>query len=405
MAVTIVSGARSTTDLSTYRLKPDIGKGIGLLDPNENPFTLMLTQFATVAATQPKHSWLEDVLQPEYDQIGAGTATSSVATTVYVLNPTYFAVGDIIQNCRTYEIMLVTAMSSVTSLLTITRNYPGVASGHTGYNAAFVASDWVRIVGNVNEEGATSPTAKSTKETQLDNYTQILRTPFDLTETELNSLMEGEQDLPYQVRKKGIEHARQKEQIAIWGLPSTSNTGSSSKPVRTAGGLWHFLKENCPSSQIVQQAELTEAEFLDFIRYGFRYGSRNKVLFAAPIILSAIEKWGLAKLNTYSSDKTYGINVTKWTSPHGEIALVNHKMLEGPDPAAAASIGGGGWAFLLDMSKIKYVPLKGRDTKLLTDRQANDADKKLAEYLTEFTIEVRQPSCHAVLYGVTSFAA
>lgn len=212
--------------------------------------------------------------------------------------------------------------------------------------------------------------------------------------------MLGEQDLPYQTRKKGIEHAREIEHSFFWGLPSYANVGANGKPKRTMGGLWWFLKQNAPAANLASQAEITSAEFLAWLRAGFRYGSQKKVLFACPLVLSAIESWGYAKLNTFTTDSQFGINITKWVSPHGQIAIINHKMLEGPNPGTA-----GGWAFLLDMENIKYVHLRNRDTKLVTGIQDNDADEYAAQYLTECSMQVKLPETHGVLYNVTSFAA
>lgn len=395
---TIVSGARSTTDLSTYRLRVDLADRISLLDPNVNPMTLLSKKVGKVTATQPKHSWLEDELRPEVDQINYTTAYASTATALTVDNYSYFAAGDLWQVFDSYEIMLVVSASS-DGIVNFTRNWTSRSAGETGIGTALADNDYLIRIGNVNEEGATSPASVTVQETQVDNYTQIFRTPYELTETELNSLMHGDQDLPYQTKKKGIEHARSIEYAFIWGLPRVT-TGSNSKPMRSMGGAWWFLKENAPSGNLASQAEITKAEFLTWLRNCFRYGSSRKVLYACPLILSAIESWGLADLQTRSSDKTYGIAITNWTSPHGEVAIINHKMLEGPAPGTA-----GGWAFLLDMEQVKYVALRNRDTKLLTNRQANDADSYKAEYLTECSMEIKLPKHHGVLYNVTSFAA
>jgi len=42
-----------------------------------------------------------------------------------------------------------------------------------------------------------------------------------------------------------------------------------------------------------------------------------------------------------------------------------------------------------------------RDTALLKDRQANDADSYDEEYLTEFTTKVKVERTHGIVTGVT----
>ena len=118
----------------------------------------------------------------------------------------------------------------------------------------------------------------------------------------------------------------------------------------------------------------------------------------APIMASAMEKWGLIKLQTKASESLYGWNPLNWKSPHGDITLVIHKMLEGPNPGTV-----GGQGYLLDMEEIMFRPL--RDTRLELNIQAPDEDRRDAQYLTEFSLTFGNPSKHAILQGVNSFSA
>jgi hypothetical protein len=59
----------------------------------------------------------------------------------------------------------------------------------------------------------------------------------------------------------------------------------------------------------------------------------------------------------------------------------------------------GGWAFYVNMDNIEYNPL--RNTELLRDRQANDADSYDEEYLTEFSTRVKHERTHGIITGVT----
>ena len=59
----------------------------------------------------------------------------------------------------------------------------------------------------------------------------------------------------------------------------------------------------------------------------------------------------------------------------------------------------GGWAFYVNMSGIELPVL--RSTDLLRDRQDNSADSYDEEYLTEFSIKVKQEQQHGIITGVT----
>jgi hypothetical protein len=111
-----------------------------------------------------------------------------------------------------------------------------------------------------------------------------------------------------------------------------------------------------------------------------------------------LNKFPASKQMTRNDEKTYGMDVTQYTSPFGSLNLVYHRLLEGTKY--------GGYIILVDMDQVAYRYLanddQNRDTKVLTNRQPNDQDGRKDEYLTEFGLEVRQQRTHAVLSGITS---
>lgn len=393
---TIKTGYKATNDHSTNRLRIDIGAKITLLEKNENPATYVSQRINTMKAKQPKVSWLEDVYRPDLDQINFSSGYTSVKTAITVDNYAYFNVGDLWQIWDSKEIIYVVSVSN-DDIVEFTRSYTGRSSGETGFATALVDNDYLVFLGNAAEEGSASPTAHMTVESQVDNYTQIVKTKFSMSETDIASLHEAEEELPYQTRKKGVEHSMEIESLFFWGLPSASKTGTNGKLIRTVGGCYWYIKEGAQSGNISTDTDLTESEFLTWIRNCFRYGSSTKWLFGCPILMSALEKWGLAKLNLTPSDHTGGMIFNKWQSKHGTVMIVNHKMLEGVAPVTEP-----GFAFLLDMNLIKYRPL--RATRLLTNIQANDEDRHDAQYLTEMSFEIREPNAHGVMNDLKTFS-
>ena len=113
---------------------------------------------------------------------------------------------------------------------------------------------------------------------------------------------------------------------------------------------------------------------------------------ASARLCTHIDLWSLGKLQTVPASKTYGVAVKEYVSTHGKLYIVKHHLLEGATY--------GGYGIVLDMDNVAYCPLDTRDTKLLTNRQANDEDAQKDEYLTEAGIEVRLPKSHAVIKGV-----
>ncbi len=373
-----------------------------------NPFTLISRQMGKMTSTNIKHSWFADELFSEVATVSATTAVTTTGTTIHVVSGQgdRIAVGDILIVHDSFEQLYVTARSS--DQLTVIRDYGQNETGNESWTAlatTIATSDSLIIAGNAMSEGSTAPTLKATIEVMRNNYCQGFRRNFEMTEELMNSALYGEQQLPYQTRKSGIEIARQIEYNKLYGNPYagdglTQNSTPGSRRPATAGGIIHYITENAPSANIVSQAELTKAEFLQFIEDGFRYGSSRKVLYAAPKIISAIESWGLADLRTIPSDKTYGIAVQNWLSAHGQIAIINHKMLR------AQVSGQGNTALLLDMPFIKEVVMNNMDLRLVQNIQGNDEMTREDEWRYTGCIEVKgSAGNHALLKDVTSFAA
>lgn len=103
----------------------------------------------------------------------------------------------------------------------------------------------------------------------------------------------------------------------------------------------------------------------------------------------------------YPKDKTYGIAITNYLSIHGEVDFTIEKILS-ENPVWA------GMAFAFEMDKLAYRYLSGngrnRDTQLLKNRQANDADEVKEEYLSEIGFELFLENRHGLLKGVTAYS-
>ena len=410
MANTLTTRAQDT--FSTNREKLDFAEGIALLDPNENPFTLMSMKFKKKTSGNVKHSWLYDVLVPETDTVDATTTTpTDSGTAIYVDNADRFAAGDVVRVNATNETMLVTAISTGTNGLTVVRDYGATSGAYTELAATFTDGDYLTIIGNAFEQGHQLPVEKSTTEVQIDNWCQTQRTPFGISEIAAAAAVRGEADWPFQMRKSGITHSRKLEYQHIWGHPmpgdlGLSSSGTGNDDPAAGGGLWHFLTggtgfEGTGSDRLVSQAEITQSEFLDFIENAFEFGSRQKVMYCAPILRSALDFWGISKLQTFSEKTVYGMNVATWLSSHGTIVFVTHKMLKDPG-------SDGAYNFLIDMEDVaivNYSNIGSTRLRTLDPYAATGKTIKQAEYQTISCLELRVPKKHACLYAVTSYAA
>jgi hypothetical protein len=315
------------------------------------------------------------------DAVNNGAGYADNATEITVDDGTKFRAGDVIKITRTGEQLLV--VSVATHALTVLRAWGSTAA------AAIVNDDPVLIVGNANQEHATKRAMKIGDITKKTNYTQIFRTPFGISRTANKSDTNGKNDLAHQRMMQLIEHQKEIERAFWFGEPKEDLTGTH--PRRATGGIDYFITTNATDAG----GSLTE--FDGFFRSGFRYGSKSKWLFAAPIVVSAINYWAKSKLVTEINDKTYGISVMKYTTPFGVVNLVTMNLFTEVTLYS-------GYAYLIDMECLAYRFIADSDTKLKTNIQDPSADGEEDEYLTECGLEFSQEKKCALLYNVTSFA-
>ncbi len=378
-----ISGVRSTANINQDQRVVDMHKSIALLEPNAAPLTVLLKQIKgkSKIAINPEFKHLEDELAPRWDTVNDASDMTSGDTTMTVDNGTYFSVNDVILVPRTGEQLLVTAIS--TNDLTVTRGWGTTTA------VAILDDDPVTILANASEEGSDAPTPKTTKPTTVTNYTQIIRTPFSVTGTEDASELYGGRDMTYLSKKAGIEHKKDIERAFLFGEKKEDTSGST--PRRFTGGLDQWITTNRTDAS----GALTEAEFETMLRSVFRYGSARKTLMASPLLISAINSWAAGKLQTVSSDKTYGIDIKQFLSGHGTLNIVKHNLLE----ESYAGMG-----FIIDTDNIGYRHMAKRDTKLKTNIQDNDSDTRMDEYMTEAGLHVFQEKTMGVIEGITSYA-
>lgn len=381
--MTVITGGKNTRNITQNRLVIDMSNDIGLLKPDDAALLsfLKLAQGKSQVATNPKFEWMEDGLAPRWDAVNDADGVLSGDTSVVVDNGSYFAVNDIVKVPRTGEVMLVTAVAANT--LTVTRGY-GVTAA-----AALVDNDPLVIIGNVNEEFAGMRTMKTTGLTPMYNFTQIWRTPFGVSRTAQKTKMYGPTEMSYQQMKKGVEHKKDIERSLIFGERKEDVSGDH--PKRSTGGLLSFLTSNNYDAG----GTCTQTEFDNNIsEQVFKYGSKDKILYASARMLSVINGWAMGKLQIDQEAKKFGLSVFKYVTPFG-----NYNIINGMHTLEGAVYGG--YGIVIDPENVKFRPLEGGDTKLRTNIQANDADGRIDEYLTEGGLEVRNKETHAVITGVT----
>ena len=385
---TVLTGVVDDNVLLQNQRVVDMNPVIQQLENDVTPLTTMLMKLSSKSAYSQKVEWLEDELLPRLT-LNTGGATN-VATSITVTAGTgqYFRARDLVQVARTGETMLVTAVA--TDTLTVVRGYGSVVG------AAINAGDDMIRVGNTAVEGATIGTLKQTKKVAQFNYCQIQRNPFGVTNTLAASRLYGGSEPENEAKKKMIEHKRDIENTLFFGRRNLDTTTVPGSVAGVCGGLIDYIAGNISNIG----GNLTQINFETFLRTGFRYGSRKKVLFCSPLIASALSSFPLGAVKpTELNPNNWGVSLGNYTSAQGDSVMIAVKR-DWLD-FSTASTQYGGYAFLVDMENVQLRPL--RSTVLKPNRQAPDEDSNKQEILTEYSFEINLQLTHAILKGVTGY--
>lgn len=379
---TLVTGQRGTTNIEPKQRKIDMAQEILLLDPDAAPLTVITKNISKKSTVNSKFEWMEDELDPRFDRVNNGAGYASGATAITVDNGPYFEVQQIVYVPRTKESMRVTAV--VGNVLTVVRGIGSTAQ-------AMLDNEELLIANTAQPEGDSSRVARSRNPTPMFNYTQIFRMPWDATGSDLHSENEGPDDWEHTAAKKGIEHKKDIEYALMTGHPSEDT--SSGQARRTTGGFQHFVSTNTMDAGGV----LTEAEFFTFLRPNFRFGAKEKWGLASQLVVDVLNSFPRGKLEVTQSDKTFGLRVMQYVSPHGTLNIVTHYLLEGD------TLGGQMWVLDTDVVKYRFLSNKkrgSRDSSVRTNIQAPDVDGRKDEWLTDGGLQFGAEKRHGYLYGV-----
>lgn len=286
----------------------------------------------------------------------------------------------------------------------------------------------VRVIGTANEEGASSGNGRIQVPCNPSNYTQIFRTPFGFSRTALKSPTVFDKSGVYKETAKdsALDHMTEIEMAFLFGpktLSYVTNADGESVPIRTTGGMVHFLKAweaadsvyrggtGAPAITSIDDLDkrilefngaATEVQWKSLLERAFRRTNNKaseKLLLAGSGMISVIndffEENKITVNKNMKSEDTYGMNISSVETVHGTLLFKSHPLFA--DDATLRYSG-----FILDVNELRYRALNDSDTTLLRNRQANDADRRKDEWLTEAGFECRYPEAHMYIQKMTS---
>lgn len=385
-APTLVSGTRGPENQNTARVVVDMEDDILLYQPEATPLlTLTGRMRKKREAVNARFEWLEKDEYPRQLEVTATADSDDTAISVVAGHDARVFLGAVVINLRTGENILVNAAPTSGSLGTVVRGIGGGA-------ANIEIGDKLLYAFNAYEDGAGLGVLKSIQEFNEFNYTQIIRTPFGFTGRDLQTELYGGRDEMTETKWQAIEHKKSIEYAMGFGKRELRTPSHQQTFTR---GIDQWLVTNRWN---VEGVSLTERTFVDFLEVAMKWGkggnqngSGTKYLLCSSRWLTEINGWVGDRLRYKPIDESIGFSAQEYNSPHGNVELIRWPLLDYFHPDRA---------FLLDFNHIRYVYMRGRDTKLYIDRQANDVDGKTNEYLSDCGVQVNFEHAHAALFGL-----
>jgi hypothetical protein len=396
MAGTVVQSNVSTEEVLPDERVVDMDERIRVLRPDETQFVTMSSRLSSRAATREKVNWLEEEDFPRLVSLAAGAASGATSLTLVAGQGKIVRPNDILRNMRTGEGSLVSAVA--TDTITVSRIGSAAA-------AATNTGDVLLVVGDAQPQGSDFPVARYLARVLGFNYTEITRTPWTFTGTATAIELYGGREPAKEAKRKAREHKKKWEAIAFFGARSfiaDAGAANGNEPQGTAGGLVEYIQ----TFRKDINGPLTPDAFDLWLMDSMQYGSSDKVLFAAPVVVAGMSKWNRTGMGTQfeapNGGKVHGVQVDAFISgAYGYRIPVVVKKEWQEFYSATNPKGYGSYAFLVDMNNVERRPLRDRDTKLLTEQQPKGKDTYAAEYMTEATFEIAHERTHGLIFGVT----
>lgn len=403
-----IQGLRDTSNFVTDQRPKNWRAGILLFYPNGNmPLFALTAAMKSRSVDDPEFNWWDKLMDTQRVALGADIGTGTVNWTL-TAGGLKLKEGDILYSEENGEIVRVAADPGSDTAITVARAQSGTTATAITYNGNGVNPNFLKI-GSAYEEASLAPSGISFDPTKRYNYTQIFRDTLEASRTAMKTRLRTG-DAVKEAKRECLEYHSAGIERSMW-LGKRYEGTKNGKPYRTMGGVISQVdSNNVVDVHSAYSSGLTMLGLEEYMYNMFKYGSNEKMAFCGNRSLLTLQQ--VVRKNTaftfMTSEKEYGMNVSRLTCPYGTLVLKNHPLFNqivGGTTGSADYYGMESWLVALDMSALQYVYLQDSDTQYQPNLQQNGLDGLQSGYLTECSVELHEPKAHYVMKNVVSAAA
>ena len=396
--MTAVAGLRGSGDWGTDERPKNFREFILFRNPNGTaPMFALMARVQKESTNDPEFAWWDEPNDLVRLQVAGALAAGDTIVTVDSVDPTaalpkaswglagHLKPGDMLMvepaadaAAFVHEVLRVVTVLSDTQFT--------VQRGAAGTTPATIANDLFLLkIGSAYAEGTPSPSSTSRNPVKYSNYTQIFKTPYELTGTAMETHLRTGDPVQNDKKRKSFDHSRDIEFSLLLGQKSET-TGDNGKPLRTMDGLRKFIPG---TNTTVFSSVTTTSSFLDAASPVFDFDSPagdSRVCFIGNAALNELNKMVQIDANSQMQFgpiiKQFGMRMRELILPQGSLFLRTHPLLSRHTLYSKSM-------FIVDFSAIRWRPMKNRDTKFEDNIQARDEDTRKGQWKTEGGLEVR----------------
>lgn len=406
-----ILGMRTTANFVTNQRPENWRESIALMYPNssrvrEAPLTALTSVMKTRKVDDPVFHWWEKSLNNRRFLLTAalGVTAAGAAGTLSVDANFNAATGvkmnDLLFLEQTGEIVRVSVDPSATNAIAVIRGAQTGGSGLALDPAVAGVNPYAMVIGSAFEEGSQAPTGVNFDPNDRFNYTQIFRSTLEGTRTAMKTrLRTGDQ--VNEAKRECLEYFSVDMERGFW-FGKRGSTTVNGKPWRMMDGVIQQIANASGANIITADASLgADMDWLMAqMEVWFRQGSSEKMFFAgsgALLTLGEIVRKN-SQLTIQSGMKEYGMEVTKITTPFGQLTGVVHPLfsqMQGGSNGGTPFYSYNHAMAILDMDSIKYVYFD--DVTYQRDITPVGLDGQKSGYIAEVSIEVSFPQTHFLI--------
>ena len=282
------------------------------------PLFALTAGMATKPANDTVVTWFEEnKLQGRINVTNnAGTGTSfTVSDGSFVVPGQVWMVESSGEHC------FVTAVSGTT--VTVERAFAGTTASAVDGSSTPVP---IQKISTAHEEGSDKPVAYSNLGFPRFNYCHIFRNTWDVTGTARAVEYHTGDQVARNKRDALMQHSEEME-LACW-FSKKSIGHMNARPYRTMDGLTAQITTNVTT----QSTHVTYTDLRNFLQDVFSVNIKGqpneRIAFCGNTVLGVIDTIAktFSNMDLDPGATEFGLKVTKWITPFGDIALLTHPL-------------------------------------------------------------------------------